>query len=418
MPTFHYTAKKGPHDVVEGLLEADSRGGVLALLMQQGYVPVRVVEQAPEPVADGAAPAAQTAVAARLPARPVRAARVPVVQFTAFTRQFASLVRSHVPLLRSLQILRDQARHPYFKHILHEVAEDVRQGHTLSGAFGKFPRTFSPLYVNLVRSGESSGTLEAVLERLAEQLERDEALRARVRAAFTYPAFVGLVGAGTVVFLLTFVMPRLAGLLEGLGDRLPAATKTLLATADLMSRGWFWLGLTGLAIAGTLLWRAAGEQGRWALDRMTLRLPLVGPLLHDLELARFARTFGLQLSHGLPILQAIEVAIPVVTHRVLRADLQRLPEGLRQGGALSDGLRGVRIADPFLVNTVAVGEEGGRVGEALVEVATYYERNAERSLQTMATLLEPALIVGVGLVVGFIVMAVLLPIFEMSAINP
>ena len=153
------------------------------------------------------------------------------------------------------------------------------------------------------------------------------------------------------------------------------------------------------------------------LDRVTLGLPLIGTLIREVELALFARSFGLLLEHGISVLQAMEVSGPIVRHRVIRAELSRLPEGLRQGEALSKCLQGLSISNPYLVNTVAVGEEGGRVGEAMREVAAYYERNAERALQTMASLLEPTLIVVIGLVVGFIVMAVLLPIFEMSTIT-
>jgi type II secretory pathway component PulF len=334
-----------------------------------------------------------------------------------FTRQFASLVRSYVPLLRSLHILQGQARHAYFRYVLHEVAEAVRQGDTLSSELAKFPLVFQPLYVNLVRSGEASGALDAVLDRLARQLEQEEAMRTKIRTAFTYPAFVGVVGCGTVIFLMTFVMPRLARLLEGLGERLPLPTRVLLALTHWMSQGWFWGMILGIAILLALAWRSAGERGKILRDRALLRLPVLGALVGQIEMARFARSLGLQLHHGIPILQAIEVAVAVVHQRVIRAELERLPEAMRQGSALSQGLRGLGVGTPFLIDTVAVGEESGKVGEALTEVATYYEQEAERLLQSMATLLEPLLIVGVGVVVGFIVMAVLLPIFEMSSVN-
>ena len=160
-----------------------------------------------------------------------------------------------------------------------------------------------------------------------------------------------------------------------------------------------------------------GERGRVALDRLALRVPLLGALIQQSELARFSRSLGLQLNHGIAILQAIDVAIQVVDHRVIRSELQRLPEGLRQGTPLSSCLKALPIGNALLVNTVSVGEESGRVGESLTEVAAYYEGEAERLLQTMATLLEPMLILVLGLIVGFIVMAVLLPIFEMSSIT-
>jgi type II secretory pathway component PulF len=408
MPTFHYTAKRGPHDVVEGRVEAADRGGALAYLSQLGYVPVRVSEQA-----EGA-----EAPPAPAPDRTARPGRVPGAQLTIFTRQFASLIRSAVPLLRALKILEDQTRHAHLRHVLHELAEEVRQGQTLSSGMARFPQVFTPLYVNLVHSGEISGALDAILGRLTEQMEQEEAMRAKVRMAFTYPAFVGVVGCGTVVFLMTFVMPRLSRLLGGLGDRLPLPTRLLLTVAGWMSSGWFWAAVVAGVAALALLWRAVGPRGRWIMDRCMLRVPLLGPLVQQVELARFLRSFGLQIHHGIPILQAMDVAVQVVSHRVIRSQLGRVPEGLRQGSALSTCLKPLAVGTPFLVNTLAVGEESGKVGEASMEVAAYYERDAERLLQTMASLLEPMLIVGVGLVVGFIVLAVLLPIFEMSAVSP
>ena len=406
MPTFHYTAKKGPTEMVEGVVEAESRSGVLAHLAELGYIPVRVSEGAQ--AAAATAPRRDAVVSRR---------RVPALVLTIFTRQFASLVRSQVPLLRTLQILRDQVRHPYFRHVLQGVGEEVRQGQTLSSALAKFPDVFPPLYVSLVNSGEVSGALDTILERLADQAERDEVLRAKVRAAFTYPAFVAVVGCGTVIFLMTFVMPRLSQLLGGLGERLPLPTRLLLTVSGWMSSAWFWAGAAVWAAVLVLAWKLAGERGRLAGDRLILRLPVIGELVQEVEVARFARSFGLLLNQGISVLKAVEVAVPVVNHRVIRAELSRLPDGLRQGNPLSACLKQASVSTPFLVNTVAVGEESGRVGEALAEVAAFYERNAERSMQIMASLLEPTLIVVIGLAVGFIVMAVLLPIFEMSAIG-
>jgi type II secretory pathway component PulF len=406
MPTFRYTAKRGPSEIVEGIIEAENRSGVLTYLADLGYVPVRINEQA----------AAKTHPARRqLPA--VQPSGVPVSHLTAFTRQFASLVRSQVPLLRTLQILEEQVRHPYFRQVLRGAAEEVRQGQVLSSALGKYPKVFSLLYTSLVYSGEVSGALDVVLERLAEQAEREETLRTTVRTAFTYPVFVGVVGLFTVVFLITFVMPRLSTLLVGLGEHLPMPTRLLLALAAWMSSGWFWVGLLTSGVVLALLWRGRGRRGRLAVDRLILRLPVIGTLVQEIEIARFARSFGLLINHGISVLRAMEVSIPVVKHLVIRSELERVPEGLRQGSVLSACLTPLSVSTPFLINTVAVGEESGKLGEALTEVASYYEREAERRLQTMATLLEPTLIVVIGLIVGFIVIAVLLPIFEMSSIT-
>lgn len=409
MAKFAYTAKKGPKDVVEGVLEAESRAAALTHLTELGYVPVRVAEDA-----DAAVTAGASAPVRRSQVRPTR---IRASHMALMIRQFASLARSAVPLLRALAILEEQARHPYLRQVLNQVGEDVRQGTTLSDALARHPLVFSPLFINLVHSGEVSGAMDTVLERLAQQTEQEEQLRAKVRMALLYPAFVSVVGIGTVIFLMTFVMPRLSRLLTGLGDRLPLATKLLLGLSAVMSTWWFWTIVSGLVAAGILMWRSLNAPARLMFDRMLLRLPLLGPLIERTEIARFARAFGLQITNGIPILQAIDVAIRVVEHPALRVQLDRLPEGLRQGRALSGELKPLSIGSSYLVNSVAVGEESGKVGEAMTEVAAYYERESERLVQSLAALLEPCLVLMVGLVVGFIVMAVLLPIFEMSSLG-
>ena len=407
MPTFHYVAKRGPQDVLEGELEAESRAGVLNHLAGLGYIPVRIQE--------GVAAARKETVTGARPVT-VRGRRVPVRYLNQFTRQFASLVRSQVPMLRTLGILKDQTTRPGLRHVIASVEEAIRQGDTLSAALAKHPQVFSPLYINLTRSGELAGTLEGVLERLAAQAERDEALRAKVQAALVYPMFVGVVGLGSVIFLMTFVMPRLMKLFQGFGGRLPLPTRILLAMTYACQQPLTWGLLVVVVVGVVVIVRSRQELCRAWGDRLSLQAPVLGRLVRQLELSRFCRSFGLLLDHGIPILQATEVALAVVNNRVIRRALEGLPAHLKEGNALADGLKGLAIATPFAVHTIAVGEEGGRVAEALTEVANYYEREGERLLQVLASLLEPLMIVGVGGVVGFIVMAVLLPVFEMSVI--
>ncbi len=410
MATFHYLAKRGPRETVEGDFEAEDRTNVLAHLVQLGYTPVRITE------AKAAAQLAAAPKAVPHAAPSGRPIRIPVAHLNQFTRQFASLIRSQVPLLRALGILREQTASPRLQHIVNAIIEEIRQGQTLSDAFAKYPSVFSPLYVNLTRAGELAGMLDAVFDRLAVQADREESLRSQLQSAFIYPAFVGLVGMGTVVFLLTFVMPRLVKLFQGFGSRLPLPTRILLAVSHLMSQWWFWVIIMALAIAALAVYRVYGERLRVVIDRVSLRLPLIGQLIRELELARFARAFGLLLDHGIPILRATEVAVPVVRNRVIQQQMSRLSAGLKEGTSVAACFKALPVATPFVIHTIAVGEEGGRVGEALIEIANFYERELERLLHVMSSLLEPLMILAVGSVVGFIVMAVLLPIFEMSLV--
>ncbi|HEX9780017.1 MAG TPA: type II secretion system F family protein [bacterium] len=403
MPTFRYTAKHGPKDVVEGRVDAESREAAFAHLARLGYTPVRIDEE--------------SAAAARIRgASPRRGRRVRRAHLNIFTRQFASLIRSGVPLLRSLGILAEQTSSSALRPVLVSVADAVRRGEILSEAMRTYPQVFPPLYVSLVRAGEVGGVLDTVLDRLAAQADRDDALRAKLQSALAYPMFVGVAGFGTVVFLLSFVMPRLLKLFEGFGERLPLATRLLLATSETMSQPVFWAGVVAAAGIAGLAWRMPGVGLRDALDRVSLRVPVARSIIYQVELARFCRSFGLLLDHGISILQAVEVAMTVVRHPVIRRDLGRLPELLRQGTTLAASLNEVPGMTPFVINTVAVGEEAGRAGPALSEVAAFHERDMDRNLQVAAALLEPAMVLLVGAIVGWIVMAVLLPIFELGTI--
>ena len=408
MPRFHYVAKRGPQEMIEGALEADNRAAVLEHLTKLGYIPVRIQE-------------GTAATAARLPAASRNAAqagieRVPVRHVNQFTRLFASLVRSQVPMLRSLGILREQAASIQMKRILEVIEEDIRQGQTLSESLKRYPQVFPPLYVSLTHAGEIAGTLDTVLERLAIQADQDDALRGKIRGALAYPLFVGVVGMLTVVFLLTFVMPRLLKLFQGFGGRLPLPTRILMTITEWLRQGWVWALGAAVLLGALLLIKRIGPQGRLVLDRLSLKLPILGPMLCEVNLARFSRSFGLLLTHGIPILQALDVSLPVVTNCFIRRELDHLTITLKDGHALSAGLKDLSIMPPFVLHTIAVGEESGKVAEALTEVAQFYERELDRLLQVMASLLKPVMILLVGGLVGFIVMAVLLPIFEMNVI--
>ena len=259
MPIFQYTAKRGPHDVVEGQLEAENRRLVLSYLTDRGYTPVRITEQ------DIAATVQSTPRALSR-----RDGKVPARALHVFTRQFASLIHSQVPLLRTLGILIEQTPHPHLRRILHSIADEIRQGETLSGALGKHRKLFSPLYLSLVRAGEIGGMLDTVLERLAAQAERDAVLRARIQTALAYPLFVGVAGIGTVIFLMAFVMPRLLKLFERFGGHLPLPTRLLLAVSHVMSQWWFWGAVLGVVIVLVVLWRIGGSGVGVGVDRVTI----------------------------------------------------------------------------------------------------------------------------------------------------
>ena len=405
MPTFRYLAKRGPQDTVEGVLEAESRTSVLQHLAGLKLIPVRISEGA----------VAQTPSAVS-PTHRMRGIRISARHLNQLTRQFASLVHAQVPLLRALGILKEQAPSAGMKSILGNIEEEVRQGQPLSAALANYPTIFAPLYISLTRAGEVAGTLDTVFERLATQADREEALRSKVRGALAYPLFIGVVGIGTVVFLLTAVMPRLLRLLTRFGGTLPLPTQMLLTLTEWCRQGWTWGLVAGMFLLVVIGLKRLGPNSQLMLHRASLKLPVVGEMIREVDLARFARSFGLLLDHGVSILQALEVALPVVGNRFIRQELGSLSARLRDGTSLAAGLKGLSVTTPFVLHTVAVGEESGKVAEALTGIANYYERELERVLSILASLLEPMMVLMMGGIVGFIVMAVLLPIFEMNVV--
>jgi type II secretory pathway component PulF len=405
MPKFLYQAKRSPGETIQGVLEAEDRSNAIALLTERGCLPIQVEEVTEE-----------DRKSQLLTDKEGQEVRVPPRALHQFTRQFASLIRSHVPVLRALGILSEQATHPKMRQVVEALAEAIRQGQTLSEAMGRFPKVFFPLYICLIRSGEVGGMLDVVLEQLAVQADREEAFESKMRSSLAYPLFVLAVGCFTVAFLFLFVIPRLTKLFQVFGANLPWPTRWTLFVVQNVSCHWYGY-LGGLALVGLVgMWLMRGRMGRKSMDLLLLKVPYLRDILRDMEIVRFARSFGLLLAHGVPILQAADVAIPLVRSLPLRKELERLPAHLKEGHTLSGGLKGLSISTALLVNTVAVGEESGRVPEALSEVAHFYEREVERRLQILTALLEPAILLGIGGVVGWIVLAILLPILTMSTV--
>jgi type II secretory pathway component PulF len=298
--------------------------------------------------------------------------------------------------------------------VLADVAAQVREGRRFSDALAAYPRVFSPLYVSLVRSGEVGGILGDVLARLADISEKEDEVFGKVRAALAYPALILVVGVGTVAALLIFVIPKLVSLFEEVGQTLPLPTRILIELSRWLASYW-WM-LVMVAVAGALLARRGTRSpgARLAIDRTKLHLPVWGTLIRKVEIARFARTLGTLLRHGVPILPAMQVVVQATGNELLRGELQHIGEQLRGGATLSQGMRRGRLFPTLVTHMVAVGEEAGALDRSLFKIADTYERETDRVIRFMTSLVEPLMILIVGAVVGFIVISMLLPIFEID----
>jgi general secretion pathway protein F len=404
MPTFIYKAKKGPEEVVDGKLVAASEKEAIEQISAMGYVPVQV-RQGNDSAASGSGVEM---------AEPVQNVRIPGRVLTLCTRQLASLLKAGVPILRALAIISEQSDSSAMKMVLSSIHRAVKEGVPFSGVLSKYPSVFSPLYVAMIRTGENSGSLAEVLFRISEYRRTQEEMFSRFRMAMVYPVLMALVGLGTIVFMLTFVMPRLSGIYTTMGQQLPLPTRILITISSFMQH-WFPLVLAGGAFLIFILWRQAQTAaGKVLFGALVLRLPLFGPLVRKAELGRFCRTLELLLHSGLPILRSLTITVPVLENEVLKQQLSRSYKDLEQGGSFSASLKNSQMIPPFMSNLISVGEESGRIDDALKEVADSYERDTDDALRVATSLLEPVMILGMGLIVGFMVMAMLLPIFEIN----
>ncbi len=387
---------------MEGSLEAETEQEALAKLSQMGYFPLSIQREETSP--QGQAAPRSFRLFTRIRRRDI----------TLFTRQLADLLESGLPLMRTLDVLREQMENPRLQEVLADLASQVRDGRSLSDALAIYPRVFSPLYVSMVRSGEVGGMLGGVLARLADFAEKEEELHVKMRSALAYPILILLVGMGTIAVLLIFVVPKLVLLFQEVGQILPLPTRVLIGLSQWFVSYW-WL-VVSIAGLGVFLVRRGGlSQGaRLAIDRIKLRLPVVGSLIKKVEIARFARSLATLLSHGVPILQGMQVVVQATGNELLRGELQQIGEQLKGGDSLSQGMRRGRIFPALVTHMVAVGEEAGSLDRSLFKIADTYEREADRAMKLMTSLVEPVMILIMGSLVGFIVIAMLLPIFEID----
>jgi len=401
MPIYRYKAKKGPGKIIEAEITANSKAEAVERISQMGYLPMKIEEMASSMRAASASGVFRQKIKSK--------------HITIFTRQLAILLRSGVPILKGLTILSDQAISNHFKLILQTIRSEIKDGKTLSSSLALYPKIFSTLYLALVRAGEDSGTLEEALIRIAEYRDKQEKIFSNIRTALTYPILMGIVGISTILFMLIFVMPRLLKIFTRLGQDLPLPTKILIAISNFLNQGWVWAAVA--VIAGLCFLFASGKHSKrrnMFISKIKLRLPLFGELFLKAELARFSRTLELLLKSGIQLLKALKRSIPVLENEIVRQELKKGYTSIEQGESFAAVLDKSSAFPKFMVNLVSVGEESGKLEEALQELAQTYEAETDEAVKTMTNLLEPIMILVMGLIVGFIIVCMLLPVFQLN----
>ncbi|MBF0385636.1 MAG: type II secretion system F family protein [Candidatus Omnitrophica bacterium] len=397
MATFLYKAKKPNAETVSGQIFAHSHEEAIELINQLGLIPVNIV-----PKDDNSS------------SRFRSKGSVSGKDLYIFSRQLTNLLKSGVSLLRSLSIIEQQTQNLFLKKMIKDICSQIKNGRSLSQSLETFPEVFSPLYVTMIKAGEESGNLREMLENISSFQKSQDEIMSKVKTALTYPLFMAGVGIITVYFILTFVVPRMGALFANLKDALPLPTKMLLMTGQFLSRGWLWV-LIFLAVLGLLAYQLGRSvKVRVALSRLLLSLPIFGEVLLKVDLARFCRTMVLLLKGGVPLIKAIKTTIPILVNEVIRKDFKQCEEDLTLGGSFGESIKKSSKIPPMMAHLISIGEESGNLNEVLSEIAQTYEQETSEKIKVMTTLLEPVMILLVGLAVGFIVFALLLPIFQLD----
>jgi type IV pilus assembly protein PilC len=397
---YRYTARTAAGELVRGSMEAPSADAVLASLRTRALFVTAVDRE------NGLA---------RTLARPLNLGRPSRRALLGFFRSFSTLVRAGVPMRRALDVAIERTTDGVLRESLRAVLADVEHGASLGDAMERRPRAFAPLYVAMVRAGEAGGILDDVLERLATFLERDADLRKKVRSALAYPVVVLVAALGLVLFLIARIVPMFARMFDAFHAELPPTTRALLALGTALQQPVTWGLVAAVPVAAvcTIFCAARTPGGALLLDRLRLRLPVVGPLLHKAITARVARMLATLLRSGIELVTAIGVVRPVAGSPAYAAALEHVDVALRAGDALTTPLEASRLFDPLAVALVRVGEETGLVDEMLLKVAAYFESDVEAAIATLGAVLEPALIVALGAVVGFIVFSIFIPLYSL-----
>ncbi|MBX7132962.1 MAG: type II secretion system F family protein [Fimbriimonadaceae bacterium] len=397
MPVYSYTFRDASGGTQKGTSEAESEEILRKRFEEQGFTITEV----------------QQIKGGKMRAK--RTGKVKLANLSVFCRQFSTMVDAGVSLVRCLDVLSRQQQDPKLKKILIDIGERVEGGESLSRAMQRHPRSFNNLFIGLIRAGEVGGVLEESLQRLSHFLEKDVELRRKVKAALTYPVLVLIAATGIVIFLVSWVVPQFAALFRDIGlkdNEFPAMTKFLIDLSEVFKKQWY---IVLISVACVLFaWRlfVGTRFGRRTADRIKLKIPVFGKLHHKICMARFSRTMGTLLTSGVPILQAMETVAGTVGNTIMSDAVLEARARIREGDRIGDPLEASRLFPPMVVHMIGVGEESGSLDFMLQKIADFYESEVEATLQSLTAALEPVLIVVLGFIVGFIVIAMFLPLIK------
>lgn len=403
MPVYEYKALDKKGKSCKGLLDADSESSARSKLRRSGKYPVNIRKSL-----SSRKDKKQTLFGRAL------FERIKPDEIHIITRQLATLLGAGIPLINALASLIEQSTNPPLKRVLASIRDSVNEGSTLTNALSQHPKLFSNIYINMVRSGEASGSLDVVLERLADFGENQKALHAKFKAALVYPIFMAVIGTGILLFLISYIVPNITQVFVDMERALPLPTRILIFTSNLL-RDYWWLGVLLLASLVTLTRLfLAKPAGRRIWDKIKLSSPIIGSVNRKIILARFASTLGSLLNSGVPLITSLQIVSSLVNNSLVGEVIDGAMEKIKKGKNMSSALGSSIWFPPLFLQMIAVGEQSGQLETMLDKVASAYEREVESAIMGMTALIEPIMISAMGAAVGFVVLSILLPIFEMN----
>ncbi|MBU3911751.1 MAG: type II secretion system F family protein [Candidatus Omnitrophica bacterium] len=395
MPTYRYMAKEATGKTVSGILEYSDKALLIDALRKKGLVIISINE-----------------TAKKKPARSSK--KVKLDEIVIFSRQLATMVDSGIPLVQAMDILHEQIEKPVFKNVIAAIRDDIETGASFSDALCKHPAVFSPLYINMVKAGESSGSLDDILDRLASYLEKANVLQRKVKTSLVYPAAVVTMAILITLVMLLKVIPTFKGIFSMLGGTLPFPTRVLILVSDTLRSMFIYVVIVLAAVIFALKKFLNTKQGRIAFDMITLKLPIIGELLRKVAVAKFTRTLATLVKSGVPILVSLEIVGKTSGNTVIEKALNDVRVSIKEGENIADPLAKSGVFPPMVVRMIHVGEQTGELEKMLGKIADFYDDQVDAAVSGMTSLIEPLIISFLGVVIGGIVIAMFLPVFKMT----
>ncbi|HXG73137.1 MAG TPA: type II secretion system F family protein [Gemmatimonadaceae bacterium] len=392
MPTFTYTARSFNGDLRTSTMEAGSRDDVISQLRKQRLSVVKVDQETTKKIGRGAIKTRDVVI---------------------FTRQFSTMINSGLPLVQALTILAEQTDNKALAETTKKVVFDVESGNTVADALSKHPRAFTDLYVNMVAAGEAGGILDTILMRLATFLEKNDALVRKVKGAMIYPTVIMSVAGIAIIVLLLFVIPVFESMFASVGLPLPLPTRIVIGASRFLKSYWWVIGAAGIVATFMLRRYYASPSGKLVIDRLMLKMPVLGDVLRKSAVSRFTRTLGTLISSGVSILEGLEITAKTAGNRVIQDAIMQSRASIAGGDTIAQPLQKSKVFPPMVISMISVGEQTGGLDEMLSKIADFYDEEVDAAVSNLLSLLEPIMIVFLGVVVGGMVVAMYLPIFDM-----